>query len=194
MLFKVINNDKVKVLVERDDAIKFAELNFDEEDDKTRNSVAELLIEIYEQTGINFMNSKIVLEVVRGISQSYYIIVTRIINAEDKTDSITEDDEVDMYIFRLAGPETLFDIIDVFKKSNTVFPAKSELYRYKKALYICIGFSVDTMKNESFTCLIDELSSVGERCKWNIVNDAILKEWGTLISSDIFKKIQAATD
>ena len=30
-----------------------------------------------------------------------------------------------------------------------------------------------------------------EKCRWNIINDSILKEWGELLSDDIIKEITA---
>ena len=178
MLFKIINKDKVKILVEKNDAL----LTHNIED--FNDCVAELLISVYKNTGIDFTSSKIMIEVVRGELDTYYIIITRISPSKKKLD----DNEVDMYIFKITQPERLFDMVDAIN-SKPVNVKKSELYEYKNEIYFCIYIiNNDDWEQEE---LIDELEKIFPRCRWNIISDSILREWGRLLSADIIKEITA---
>ncbi len=185
MLCRVINKDKVKVLVERNELTIIDDIEKFSIGDTIPCSVAEFLLAVYEQTGIDFTNSKIVIEVVACSLQSYYIIITRIISEDQSPD----DNEVDMYIFRLTEPEKLFDAVDKIK-SKSFEKIKNELYEFKDRLYFCIYAKSNDYSVQDD--LIPMLEETLERCRWNIVNDTILKEWGRLLSDNIIKEITAA--
>lgn len=190
MLFKVINKDKVKILVEKDELPIIEELDYYDPDKGVPRSVAELLIKTYEQTGIDFLNSKIMLEVVHGVSQSYYIIITRLsISANE-----TEDYEVDMYIFKLSGAEAVFDIAEAVECFGFSERQRSDIYKYRGLFYLCMYFTADSVKSKDFNALISAIEEKAERCSWNIVNDAILREWGEPMAENVINKITADTE
>jgi len=181
MLFKIINKDKVKILIEKEDVL------FTYYKENYITCVAELLISIYKNTGIDFTNSKIMIEVVNGESDTYYIIITRISSSKEKTD----ENEVDMYIFKITQPERLFNMVSVINRKS-VNIKKSELYEYKNEMYFCIYvLNDDAYAQEE---LIDELEKNVPRCRWNIISDSILKEWGRLISDNIIEEITATKE
>ena len=93
-----------------------------------------------------------------------------------------------MYIFKVKRPEELFSIADVIR-GNSFDIKKSELYEFKNDLYLCIYTkSDDTVIRDIFIPAVDKIA---QRCKWNIINDSILKEWGVMISDNIIKEITA---
>lgn len=185
MIFSVISKDKVKVLVERNELTIIDDIENFSIGDSIPRSIAEFLLIVYKQTGVDFTNNKIVIEVVACSLQSYYIIITRITSEDQSHD----DNEVDMYIFRLTKPEKLFEVVDKIK-TMSFEKIKNELYEFKDTLYFCIY-----VKSNDYSVqdnLIPLLEETFERCKWNIVNDSMLKEWGKLLSDNIIKEITAA--
>lgn len=192
MLFKVINKDKVKIIVEKDDLKNFSELENDIINNFSSEFLAEILIGIYEKTGIDFLSSKIYLETFRGISDSYYIIVSRIIDSGPECVDRCEYDEVDMYIFELNGIETVFDVAEIIKKYKNITCYSSRLFEYRKKEYLCLYFRQCDVKLTLFDNLITEIEGVAKRCKWNVINESVLYEWGDIIADDVIKKITEA--
>ena len=180
MLFKIINNDKVKVLIEKGESENFSKIEKEISDGKIGDSVARLLVMIYENTGVNFLASKIIIESVRGIYNSYYVIVTRIIDSGlDIYDKACEDDEGNMYIFRLDGIEAFVDVLKILEKYHLKEKNKYKLYRYRKKEYVCLY-----LKNEMNKTVITDIETIATKCKWKLVNDSLLSEWGELICDE----------
>ncbi len=187
----MLTNDKVKVLIEKNDIKNFELIDFDIDCDDTKNAVAVLLIGIYEQTGLNFLNSKILIESFKGCCQSYYVIITRISDDNCPQNIQSDNNEDYMYLFKLNFIEDVIDIASKIKNQN-IDLKQSKLYKYKNRLYISLYFDTN-QNNES---LIDEIvNKFGydyTRCKWSILNDVILQEWGNLLNDNVIEKIMAA--
>lgn len=186
MFLKVINTDKVKILVEENDIIEYG-LSFeslDYNDSLSKDFVLHLLEETFLKTGINFLDSKILIEAVPAISNSFYVIITRISYSDDPSvnfDKTTKCDH-DTYLFELSVPENIFDIISVIRKSNYK-TGNMYLYEYHNKLYFSIDFPPETADSEDFYLLIRKITEHSDKCRWRITNEAILKEWGTLLIS-----------
>lgn len=189
MLYKVINCDKVKILIEKDDIIDFGNICFDSDCEQTKNAIAILLLGIYEQTGLNFLSSRIMIETVKGLFDSYYVVITRL----DKTEInvVTDTDEVDMYLFKLNNIEEVMDLSKLFVSNKTALKC-SKLYRYRNKLYMCLYFSPEDIEKKEFDNLIGDIEKMCTRCRWSILNDVILNEWGSLICENIIENIIAA--
>lgn len=190
MFLKVINSDKVKILVEEKDIVEYG-LNFenlDYNESLSKNFVLQLLEETYLKTGINFLDSKILIEAVPAISNSFYVIITRLSYSDAPSvnfDKTVRSDE-DMYLFELSSPENLFDIIEVIRNGGFK-TGEMRLYEYRKKFYFSIDFPPETADSDSFYLLVRKITEYSEKCKWRITNEALLKEWGTLlISSEQF--------
>ncbi len=191
MLFKVINNDKVKVLVEANELNGFKPSNLDKDDETSRNTIAKLLIDIYNQTGVNFLDSKIVVEVLSGVSKTYYLIITRVTESEKNLSLNSNNDGVDMYLFRLEGPEKTIDIANEFKKCENIKLNNSELHKYNGQYFLSLYFSADSVNSDEFDDFIVNLARCANRCKWSILNESILHEWGQLICKNVIEKINS---
>ncbi len=189
MLFKVINNDKVKILIEKNDIKNFEKIRFDSNCEDTKNAIAILLLGIYEQTGLNFLNNSVLIESVKGYSDTFYVVITRL--DESKNNNFSDTDEVDMYLFILDNIEDVMDLSKLFISNNTSLKC-SKLYRYKDKLYICLYFSPEQIAKSDFDKLIKSIEKLYTRCRWSILNDVILNEWGTLVCENIIENIIAA--
>ena len=64
MIFSVISKDKVKVLVERNELTIIDDIENFSIGDSIPRSIAEFLLIVYKQTGVDFTNNKILIEVV----------------------------------------------------------------------------------------------------------------------------------
>ena len=188
MLFKVINNDKVKILIEKEDIKNFEKICFDNDCEDTKKAIAVLLIGIYEQTGLNFLNNSVFVESVKGYSDTYYIIITRL---KECNKNNSDSEEVDMYLFII---ENIEDILDLSKKfiAKDVSLKYSRLYRYKNKLYIGLYFTPEEIAKKDFDKLISSIEKDYTRCRWSILNDVILNEWGSLICEKVIENIIAA--
>lgn len=182
MLFKVINKDKVKVLIEKNEFSKSFLDDIQNQTEEGKNALALLLINIYNETGISFLNSDVYIELVTGISNSFYIIITRL-DAQSTNEQQLMQNESDMYIYRLNNIEDIFDIAN---KIDTNLLTSNSLYKYKNSYYLLVSF-----KKENIEKTLETFSRLAKKCKWRLINDAILNEWGTLIKKDILNKIKS---
>lgn len=189
MLFKVINSDKVKILIEKNDIKNFENISFDNNCEDTKNAIAVLLLGIYEQTGLNFLNSSVLIESVKGYCDTFYVVITRLDKAEKNI--LSDADEVDMYLFKLNNIEDVMDLSKLFKSTKTSLKC-SKLYRYRNELFICLYFTPEEVKRKEFDNIINSIEKICLRCRWSIVNDVILSEWGSLISENVIEKMIAA--
>ena len=190
MLFKVINNDKVKILVENSEIDKTFLYNLNTNNEVAKDTLAYLLISIYNETGISFLNSKVYIEIIEGTTNTYYIIITRL-KSQDNDDFIIAEplQEDDMYIYHIKNIENLFDaskIIDID------FIQKDQLLEYKDKLYFLIYFKNQYLQNEQLRLGISKLDNLFTRCKSKLVADAILNEWGTVIDINVLQKIKTS--
>ena len=94
-----------------------------------------------------------------------------------------------MYIFALNNIDEIFDIADLLKKNSLYICQKSELYIYKNKKYLYLYLKYNIASQDSFDTFISDISEISCRCKWGIINESILHEWGELVCSDIIKKI-----
>ena len=125
MQLKVIDKDKVKILIERKDIeenlISFESI--DSQQKASREFILMLLKETYMRTGLNFLNSKILIEALPGTADSFYVIITRIsapLENSVELDTTLKADE-DMYLFKLNNAENIFDIIETAKIFENIF-------------------------------------------------------------------------
>ncbi|MBR4086825.1 MAG: adaptor protein MecA, partial [Clostridia bacterium] len=77
---KVLDENRVKILIEDQDIelydLPFEKINYD--DRYSRAFIMELLQKTYEETGVNFCECKVMVEVIPGVSNSYYILLSKI--------------------------------------------------------------------------------------------------------------------
>lgn len=190
MQIKVIDKDKVKILIETKDIedLSVPDSLTDYSDDLAKEFILKILNETYHRTGINFLDSKILIETISGVSLSFYIIVTRL--PEDsavKNTSIKADE--DMYLFELKQLESVYDVCAAMKKYENLKSGTDKIYKYKNRYYLSIDFPPETISSIEFKNLLRAISKFASKCKWNLMNEAFLCEWGELISVDPLKKI-----
>ncbi len=196
MLLKVIDKDKVKVLLENEDmtqySISFESLNPD--DISSREFLLGLLKKIYDSTGLNFLDCKVMIEVVPGMSDSCYIIITRLCKSSDDTvcENSAKADE-DMYLFEMYCAENIFDIAEVFNKNRDIKISTTKMYKYRGKYYFTVDFPPETVSSEWFYMFIKRLTEFCVKCRWNIINEALLNEWGELVAKNPIQNIAAIT-
>lgn len=190
MLFKVINNDKVKILVENSEIDKTFLYNLNISNEGAKDTLAYLLINIYNETGISFLNSKVYIEIIEGTANTYYIIITRLKSQDNDEFIITEPlQEDDMYIYHINNIENLFVASKII---NIDYIQKDQLLEYKDKLYFLIYFKTQYLQNEQLRLCINQLDNLFTRCKCKMIADAILNEWGTVVDSNILQKIKTS--
>ena len=188
MLLKVIDENKVKILVEDKDILQydlpFEKLNYN--DKASREFILELIRKTYEQTGVDFMDSKVLIEAIPGSASSYYILFTRL--EADSEQQISFDKaaraDTDIYIFKLFELKNLFEIAKQFEKHCSILASKSRVYLYRGAYYLVLEFATQIVADKSFEVFICTLNEFAVRCQWNMLNESLLSEWGTLIAGD----------
>ncbi len=183
MLIKAVDKDTVKILIEHKDIEDFPNFkNLDYNSDSAKKFIFKLLKEIYSQTGINFLDGKVIIEALPGSNDSYYLLVSRIGVSDDKYISKPDGD---IYIFKFTDIETIFDIakmIDSFKKLPI---STTQIYKYRDNYYLLVEFPPATVSDSRFYSLVKAICEYAQKCKWNIINEALLKEWGELICPNI---------
>ena len=191
MQVKVINNDKVKILIEDkdfDDFIDFKGLvEFDRLNEK--EFMFKILCKTYEQTGLDFLNSKILVDIIPGASTSFYIVVTRIQTEKTVGNSPVKADE-DMYLFELHYPECIYDIAEILTTNKVLKIGSNKMFKYKNKYYFMINFPPETVSSEQFKYLINDLTKYSCKCKWSIMNEGFLMEWGEILISQPVKKLK----
>mgnify|MGYP003300076017 CR=1 FL=1 len=183
MLLKVLDENKVKILIEDQD-IEFYDLPFEKinyDDRYSRAFIMELLQRTYEETGVNFFECKVMVEVIPGVSNSYYILLSKIDGSGDKQIEFdkAEPSESDVYIFCLSSAEKL---IRFLKQIDLFYPTKNEVYYYNGSYYILLNFTPQITSKKEFGLFLCKMEEYGERCKFKIINEAVLKEWGELVA------------
>ena len=185
MLVKVLDENRVKILVEDQD-IAYYDLPFEklsDDDPASRNFIYDLIRKTYEHTGIDFKDCKVMIEVVPGISGSYYVLLTRI--SEDGEEKLHFDKaeiaERETYIFKLPQAGAVFAFFGSLKVSP---PQESRLYLLGDAYYAVLLFDPTTTQKASFKKLMVSLSEFASRCRYRYMNEGILKEWGECLCDE----------
>ena len=65
------------------------------------------------------------------------------------------------------------------------------MYKYRDKYYFTVDFPPETVSGENFYLLIKKLTEFSVKCKWSIVNEALLEEWGELIAQNPIQNITA---
>ena len=183
MLLKVLDENRVKILIEDQDIelydLPFEKINYD--DRYSRAFIMELLQKTYEETGVNFCECKVMVEVIPGVSNSYYILLSKIEGEGDKQIEFdkAEPSENDAYIFCLKTAE---DLIRFLKQIYLFYPIKNEVYFYNDSYYVLLNFTPQATSKNEFGFFLSQMEEYGERCKFKIINEAVLKEWGELLA------------
>ncbi|PWM41044.1 MAG: hypothetical protein DBX52_02425 [Clostridiales bacterium] len=188
MLVKVLDENRVKILMEDQDIdfydLPFEKLNYD--DPFSRAFIYELIQKTYDQTGVNFQDCRVMIEVVPGVSRTYYILLTKI--ERDGREKIEFDKadrtDTEMYIFKVDRGA---DVLKFFRAMRRYQPEKSDLYFYKNSYYIALSFSPHVTVEPDFARFLFQLEEYGGRCRYHYMNESILKEWGErLLGPDAF--------
>lgn len=183
MLLKVLDENRVKILIEDQDIelydLPFEKINYD--DRYSRAFIMELLQKTYEETGMNFCECKVMVEVIPGVSKSYYILLSKIDGPGDMQIEFdkAEATENDAYIFCI---ETAEKLIRFLKQFNFFYPIKNDVYFYNNSYYVLLNFSPQITSRNEFGSFLSKMEEYGERCKFRIINEAVLKEWGILLA------------
>lgn len=187
MLLKVLDENRVKVLMEEDDIdffdLPFEKLNYD--DPYSRSFIYDLFKKTYEQTGVDFKNCRVMIEVIPGVSKAYYILLSKM---KDEAGEQIEFDkaeltETDQYIYSFDSAENVFFFVDQIRR---FFPQRIDLYSYNSKYYMVLCFLPAVTQKHEFGILLSELEEFGERCKFKYENEAVLVEWGIhIIGSDV---------
>lgn len=185
MRLKVLDENRVKILIEDQDIeqydLPFEKINYD--DRYTRLFITELLQKTYEETGVNFQDCKVMVEVIPGVSKSYYILLSKMekgSSGEQIEFDKSEPAENETYIFRLR---TADELIRFLKQIKMYYPMKNEVFIYNCNYYVLLDFSVQVVSDSNFGLFLSRLEEYGERCKFKVINEAVLHEWGELIAS-----------
>ena len=190
MLLKVLDENRVKILMEEDDIdlfdLPFEKLNYD--DPYSRSFILDLFDKTYEQTGVDFKNSRVMIEVVPGVSKTYYILLSKMANeAGEKIEfDKAELSETEHYIFRFGSAE---QVLSFLNKIREFFPQKSEVYYYNSYYYMVLYFLPSVILKKDFGDYLRNLDEFGERCRFKIENEGTLAEWGVYLGeTDIFMR------
>ena len=187
MLLKILDRDRVKILMENDDVdyydLPYEKLNY--EDPASKAFIYDLIQKTYEQTGVDFLDCRLMIEVIPGVSRTYYVLLTRLNGNGSKKvefDKI-EQAELEMYLFRF---ERGSDVFKFFKNMKRYCPEKSDLFLYGRMYYVALSFSGNMVNDGGFVAFLEQLSEYGERCQFHPINEAILRERGIkLLGPDV---------
>ena len=94
-----------------------------------------------------------------------------------------------MYIFKIEFIEEIFNIAEIIKNYSLELK-QSKLYKYNKNFFLCLY--IECYNDPNLDNVIYKIGCKNTRCKWTILNDVILQEWGYLISENVIENIIAA--
>lgn len=184
MLVKVLDENRVKILMEDQD-IAYYDLPFDkisDDDPVSKAFIYELLHKTYERTGMNFQNCRVMIEVVPGVAESYYILLTRIQEEGDGKFEFgkTEMAEREMYVFKLDRAQNVPVFFSLLRNCP---PEQSDLYYWNDIYYVTVFFAPAMIEKNEFKRLLLSLEEFADRCKFCYANEGFLKEWGECLCS-----------
>ena len=186
MLLKVLDENRVKILMEEQDIehydLPFEKLNYD--DPYSRAFIYDLIQKTYDETGIDLSDSRVMIEVVPGVARAYYILISRI--KRDGEEQIEFDKaelpEAEEYVFYLPTGES---VVRFFGQLKEFYPQNSELYLYNRKYYALLSYNPQAVTDDRFSSFLGRLDEFGERCNYHFKNAAVLKERGEcVIGSD----------
>lgn len=183
MLLKVLDENRVKILIEDQDIalydLPFEKINYD--DRYSRAFIMELLQKTYEETGMNFCECKVMVEVIPGVSNSYYILLSKIDGEGDRQIEFDKAEplENDAFIFTM---KTADELMRFLKQIDLFYPIKNEVYFYYDAYYVLLHFTPQIASKNEFGYFLSKMEEYGERCKFKVINEAVLMEWGDLLA------------
>ena len=182
MLVKVLDENRVKILMEDQDiefyGLPFERINY--EDPLSRAFIYELIQKAYDQTGVDFQDCRLMIEVVPGVSRAYYILLSKMeADGHEKIEFDKADrTDTEVYIFRLNHGS---DVLKFFEVMRDFRPDTSELYRYRNSFYVTLSFPVSMTVMPEFSRFLMRLEEYGGRCRYHYTNEALLREWGELL-------------
>ncbi|MBQ7089743.1 MAG: adaptor protein MecA [Clostridia bacterium] len=184
MLVKVLDEHQVKILVEDYDVLEynlpFEKLSYD--DPCSKSFIYELIRKTYEETGIDFHDCRVMIEVIPGIARSYYVLLSKLESTDGERIEFdkAERSDSDIYIYKLSRGG---DVFCFFSALIGFEPQVSELYHFGDSYYIVLVFSPLITRNEAFLQLLDHLDEYGHRCKYRYENMGLLAERGQLLAA-----------
>ncbi len=192
MLVKVLDENRVKILMEDQDidfyGLPFEKINYD--DPLSRTFIYELIQKTYDETGVNFQDCRVMIEVVPGVSRTYYILLSKM--DADGLEKIEFDKadrtDVEVYIFRLNCGADVLKLIDKLERYR---PERSELYYYGDCYYLVLSFPSYLTAKPEFSLFLMQLEEYGGRCRYHYTNESLLREWGRLLlGPDAYKVLK----
>ncbi len=192
MLVKVLDENRVKILMEDQDidfyGLPFEKINYD--DPLSRTFIYELIQKTYDETGVNFQDCRVMIEVVPGVSRTYYILLSKM--DADGLEKIEFDKadrtDVEVYIFRLNCGADVLNLIDKLERYR---PERSELYYYGDCYYFVLSFPSYLTARPEFSLFLMQLEEYGGRCRYHYCNESLLREWGRLLlGPDAYKVLK----
>ncbi len=184
MLVKVLDERRVKILIEDYDVavynLPFEKLNYD--DPSSKSFIYELIKKTYEETGIDFQDCRVMIEVVPGVARSYYVLLTKMDSNEGEQIEFdkAERSEPEVYIYKLNRGGDVFRFFSTLKVYE---PEISELYYYNESYYAVLVFAPHIANQEGFKRFLEYLDEFAYRCKYRYDNVGLLAEWGRLIAA-----------
>ena len=182
MLVKVLDQNRVKILMEDQDiefyGLPFEKINYD--DPHSRAFIYELIQKTYDQTGVDFQDCRVMIEVIPGFSGAYYILLSKIdCEGQGRIEfDKAERADSEVYVFRLKRG---IDVLRFFEFMQEFRPEISELYFYKNDYYVMMTYAAHLTVKEEFLHFLACLEEYGGRCRYQYENEALLKEWGVLL-------------
>ena len=182
MLVKVLDENRVKILMEDQDiefyGLTFEKINYD--DPLSRAFIYDLIQKTYDQTGVNFQDCRVMIEVVPGVSRAYYILLTKI--KKEGRDRIEFDKaeraDTEAYVFKFDDG---LSVLRFFRNMTQFQPDVSELYCYNNSYYVSLLFPASVAIKPDFISFLMQLEEYGGRCRYQYINESLLKEWGELL-------------
>lgn len=191
MLLKALGENSVKVLMEDQDIerynLPFEKLNYD--DPHSRAFIYELIKKSYEQTGINFQDCRLMVEVIPGFSRAYYILITKLDGegSEEIEFDKAEVGEPETLTFRLENAMQVYRFFEILEQTP---PQKSTLYYYNGSYYTVLEFSVNNTLANDMNLKLKQLEEYGGRCRYCYENEAFLTEKGEYLAGpDVFRQL-----
>lgn len=180
MRLKVINSESVKVLIEKKDMDEgYPAMDMISPDiDSSGTFIVTLLQEILEKTGVDFLDSKVIIDILPGIDESYYLIISKLTSGKKTYDVGGED----IYLFELDAVENITDALS-FVTDSEIHANTVRIYKYKQRYYLMLGFLPDSADAPDFQNFVRQICRYARKCKWSLYNEPVLEEWGELIYS-----------
>lgn len=178
MIVKALDKNRVKILMEDRDieqfGLPFEKLNY--EDPYSKAFIFDLMKIAREQTGVDFQESRTMVEVVPGASRSYYILMTKLMGDGENSVEFdkAEQGETTQYIYQFESGENLLRFC-----TKTKDAAPSELYYLNGFYYLVLHVLPQRMAELGGT--MELIEEYGNKCLYDYVNEGILAERGELL-------------